>query len=69
MQLTYVVPGVSCEHCRDAISSEVTRVPGVDAVEVDLEQKVVVVRGDALADDQIRAAIDEAGYDVDGPTA
>ena len=43
--------------------------PGVDAVEVDLERKVVVVRGDALADDEIRAAIDEAGYDVEGPAA
>ena len=40
---------------------------GVDAVEVDLERKVVVVRGDALADDEIRAAIDEAGYDVERP--
>ena len=37
---------------------------GVESVDVDLERKVVVVRGDALADDEIRAAIDEAGYDV-----
>ena len=36
---------------------------------VDLERKVVVVRGDALADAEIRAAIDEAGYDVEGPAA
>ena len=63
------VPGVSCEHCRHAISTEVGRVPGVDAVEVDLERKVVVVRGDAFADGEIRAAIDEAGYDVEGPAA
>jgi copper ion binding protein len=68
-ELTYAVPGVSCEHCRHAISTEVGRVPGVDAVAVDLERKVVVVRGDALLDAEIRAAIDEAGYDVEGPTA
>jgi copper chaperone len=68
-ELTYTVPGVSCEHCRYAISSEVGRVDGVAAVEVDLERKVVVVRGDAFADDDVRAAIDEAGYDVEGPTA
>ena len=68
-ELTYPVPGVSCEHCRRAISTEVGRVPGVAAVEVDLERKVVVVRGDALADDEIRTAIDEAGYDVEGPAA
>ena len=32
-ELTYAVPGVSCEHCRHAISTEVGRVPGVDAVD------------------------------------
>jgi copper chaperone len=65
-ELSYAVPGVSCDHCRHAISAEVSRVSGVDAVEVDLERKVVVVRGDAFADDEVRAAIDEAGYDVEG---
>jgi copper chaperone len=68
-ELTYAVPGVSCEHCRHAISTEVGRVPGVDTVNVDLERKLVVVRGDALPDDEIRAAIDEAGYDVEGAAA
>ena len=68
-ELTYAVPGVSCDHCRQAISTEVGRVAGVDTVEVDLERKVVVVRGDALPDEEIRAAIDEAGYDIDGPAA
>jgi copper chaperone len=66
-ELSYTVPGVSCDHCRHAIASEVGRVPGVDDVQVDLEQKVVVVRGAALADAEVRAAIDEAGYDVEGP--
>ena len=61
---TYRVPGVSCEHCRTAITEEVTRVRGVDAVEVDLEAKLVTVSGAAVDDDAVRAAIDEAGYDV-----
>jgi copper chaperone len=68
-ELSYVVPGVSCEHCRHAISTEVGRGAGVAAVEVDLERKVVVVRGDPLVDAEIRAAIDEAGYVVDGGSA
>ena len=68
-ELSYAVPGVSCDHCRQAISTEVGRVAGVDTVDVDLERKVVVVRGDAFADDEVRAAIDEAGYDVAGPAA
>ena len=58
------VPGVSCEHCRTAICNEVGTVAGVESVDVDLEQKVVTVRGVALDDSAVRAAIDEAGYDV-----
>ena len=58
------VPGVTCEHCRTAITREVGVVTGVESVDVDLDQKVVTVRGVALDDDAVRAAIDEAGYDV-----
>jgi len=58
------VPGVSCQHCRTAITKEVGTVAGVESVDVDLEQKVVTVRGHDLDDGAVRAAIDEAGYDV-----
>ena len=58
------VPGVSCEHCRTAITKEVGMLAGVESVHVDLEQKVVTVRGNALDDSALRAAIDQAGYDV-----
>jgi copper chaperone CopZ len=63
--LSYSVPGVSCEHCRTAITAEVSRVPGVESVEVDLAAKRVVVAGQEVSDDAVRAAIDEAGYDVE----
>ena len=62
--LTLSVPGVTCEHCRTAITKEVGTVKGVESVDVDLEQKVVTVRGRDLDDAAVRAAIDEAGYDV-----
>jgi copper ion binding protein len=62
--LSYAVPGVSCGHCRAAIEAEVSQVSGVSAVEVDLDAKRVDVRGDALDDAAVRAAIDEAGFDV-----
>ena len=63
-ELTYTVPGMSCGHCKAAIESEVGRVPGVDAVLVDLDTKRVVVQGDGLDDGAIREAIDEAGYEA-----
>jgi copper chaperone len=60
---TYAVEGMSCQHCVDAITGEVTKVPGVRAVRVDLAAKTVDVEGDA-DDAVIRAAIDEAGYEI-----
>ena len=59
---TYSVPGISCDHCKHAIESEVSTVEGVDVVVVDVDAKLVTVSGGD--DAAIRAAIDEAGYDV-----
>ena len=61
MEITYTVTGMSCGHCKSAVEGEVGRVPGVESVNADLDTKLVVVRGEALADDALRAAIDEAG--------
>ena len=63
MTTTYSVPGISCDHCRAAIDGEVTKVAGVTAVVVDLAAKTVTVEGSAI-DADVRAAIDEAGYDI-----
>lgn len=62
--ITYEVPGVHCANCEAAIKQAINPIDGVEAVEVDLETKKVVVRGAALDDAELRAAIDDAGYDV-----
>ena len=59
---TYSVPGISCDHCKHAIETEVAGVEGVSDVTVDVEAKLVSVSGGD--DDAIRSAIDEAGYEV-----
>ena len=64
MEITYTVNGMSCGHCKAAVEEEVGRVPGVDAVIADLDSKLVVVRGEGLEDEALRAAIDEAGYEA-----
>jgi copper chaperone CopZ len=58
---TYSVEGMSCAHCEAAVRGEVERVPGVAAVEVDLETKQVRVRG-GFEDAAVRSAIEAAGY-------
>ena len=61
---TYAVPGISCGHCRAAITAEVEKLAAVSSVDVDLERKRVTVTGEGLDDVAVRAAIDDAGYDV-----
>ena len=61
---TYAVEGMSCEHCVAAVTGEVTRIPGVSGVTVDLAANTVTVTGDPLDDAAVAAAIDEAGYAV-----
>ena len=62
--LTFIVPTMSCGHCVSAITAEVTQVPGVVDVAINLDTKAVVVTGDGLDDSAIRAAIAEAGFEV-----
>jgi copper chaperone len=64
MEITYTVRGMSCGHCTAAVEEEVGRVPGVESVKADLDSKLVVVRGNGLEDEVLRAAIDEAGYEA-----
>jgi copper chaperone CopZ len=62
--MTYTVSGMTCDHCKHAVSSELGAVSGVAAVEVDLDTKLVRVTGKGLDDQQLRAAIEEAGYEA-----
>ena len=64
-EITYRVPDMSCAHCEHAVSTELQSVAGVESVDVNLETKLVVVRGDPLDDAALRAAIEEAGYEAD----
>lgn len=63
---TYDVPAISCGHCKAAIEGEVGQLDDVARVEVDIDARTVTVEGTA-SDDAIRAAIDEAGYEVAAP--
>jgi copper chaperone len=61
----YKVHDMSCQHCINAITEELTAVAGVQDVDIDLSTKLVTVKTeDAVTDSQLRKAIEEAGYAV-----
>ena len=63
MTLVYSVPGISCGHCKAAIEGELDGADGVESVIVDIDAKTVAVTGE-IGEDAVRAAVDEAGYEV-----
>jgi copper chaperone len=63
---TYVVTGMTCEHCARSVREEVSEVPGVRHADVDLASGRLTVRGDDVAEPAVRAAVAEAGYGVAG---
>ena len=67
MTSTYTVKGMTCEHCVRSVTEEVSEVPGVSAVDVDLAGGRVTVTSEQAVDDAaVRAAVIEAGYEVVG---
>ena len=64
---SYTVVGMTCGHCVNAVTEEVSALPGVTAVDVDLAGGGLTVTSDAAVDETaVRAAVEEAGYQVAG---
>lgn len=64
---TYIVSGMTCDHCVRSVKEEVGQVAGVTGVEVDLASGRVTVSSERPLDEgQVRAAVEEAGYELAG---
>jgi copper chaperone CopZ len=65
---TYSVAGMTCGHCTSAVTEELTKLPGVQQVTIDLvaggTSSVHVTSDAALDESQVREAVDEAGYEL-----
>jgi copper chaperone len=59
----FQVTGMTCSHCEHAVSGEVGQIAGVDNVEVSAATgRLVITSSEPVADEQVLAAVDEAGY-------
>lgn len=66
MITTYTVSGMTCGHCAAAVTTELSALPGVTNVEVELATGQVRVTADRPLDTEaVRAAVDEAGYQLE----
>jgi copper chaperone len=64
---SYTVVGMTCGHCVNAVTEEVSQLPGVTAVDVDLTSGGLTVTSEAPVDEaDVRTAVEEAGYEVAG---
>ncbi|WP_329484114.1 heavy-metal-associated domain-containing protein [Kribbella sp. NBC_01484] len=65
---TYSVTGMTCGHCTAAVTEELTKLPGVREVSIDLNaggtSAVHVTSESALEETAVREAVDEAGYEL-----
>jgi len=61
MQTEYVVSGMTCDHCVAHVTQEVSALPGVQAVNVSLDGRMVVTSENPVDFPAIQEAVDEAG--------
>ncbi|MBB6345866.1 heavy-metal-associated domain-containing protein [Nonomuraea muscovyensis] len=65
-QSVYSVSGMTCGHCVSSVSAEIGKVGGVSDVAVELSTGAVTVSGAGFSDEEIRAAVERAGYQLSG---
>lgn len=62
---TYTVAGMTCAHCVVSVAEEVSEIPGVEDVQVDLTRgAVAVTSSQPVSAEAVKAAVEDAGYQI-----
>jgi copper chaperone len=61
---TFTVTGMTCAHCVASVTEEVQEIDGVEDVDVTLETGLLTVTAPVVDDAAVRAAVEEAGYQL-----
>ena len=64
---TYTVNGMTCGHCALSVREEVAEITGVEQVDVELDSGRLSVMGAGFSDEDVRAAVEGAGYELAAP--
>jgi copper chaperone len=63
----FTVTGMTCDHCASAVQAEISKLPGITEVSVDVATGTVRITGDPLPGGApLREAVEEAGYEYAG---
>ncbi len=62
MRMTVTIDGMSCLHCAMRVQKALEGVKGVRRVEVDLDKARASAEGEGFTGDDLKAAVEEAGY-------
>lgn len=62
-ELSYTVPEMTCGGCRSTVSAKLSQLAGVASFDIDLPTRSVIVRGEEIDDETVRAAIADAGFE------
>lgn len=61
----FSVPGMTCGHCKQAVTTEIGKIAGVSSIDIDLDtKKVTVTSSDPLEWSEVVSAVDEAGFEA-----
>lgn len=67
MKIKVLIEGMSCGNCANHVTEALSELSGVSKVEVKLEEKYALIEAEnTLAEDTIKSAIEEVGYEVVG---
>lgn len=66
MKRTVSITGMSCEHCAARVERALGKIQGVSKASVNLKKAEAVVEGEGFTDEQLKSAVDDAGYEVAG---
>ena len=62
---TYTVTGMTCSHCAASVTEEISGLEGIEMIDVDVDNgKVTVKSHEPLDREAVKAAVDEAGYEL-----
>jgi copper chaperone CopZ len=61
----FLVPGMTCGHCKGAVTDELSKINGITNIDVDLDTKKVTIESEAVVEWQVIVdAVDEAGFEA-----